>query len=103
MDTRHDQSSATTALSPIRYQLDLATLGYGSGRLLQRTALRSNRSLRDATVAFLIDGGISLEAISQQDRTILFSNLGRGYASTAPVASSSTSTHKETSDGPDHD
>jgi hypothetical protein len=56
--------------------------------------------LRDATVAFLADVGISLAAMSEQDRTILFSHVGRGYASTLP---SSTKNHKESSDGPDHD
>ncbi len=93
LSDRHEQQGETAG-----YQLDLATLGYGVGRLLQRTSLRSSRSLRDATVAFLADVGISLEAMSEQERTTLFSNVGRGHASTLP---SSTKNHKETAHGPD--
>ena len=95
MDTRQEQSDAM--LAPTLYQLDLATLGYGLGRLLQRTSLRSTRSLRNATVAFLADVGISLEAISEQERATFFSSVGRGYARTRP--SSSTSKHNESVGG----
>ena len=89
----------TTLPLPSLFHLDAATLGYAIGRLLRHTSLRSARALRNATVAFLADAGISLEAMSEPDRTVLFSSVGRGYGA-GPVPPRST--RKETSDGADH-
>jgi hypothetical protein len=66
---------------------------------LQQTSLRSNRSLTNAARAFLTDAGISLAAMSAQDREVLFRNVGRAYA-TKPLP---TSKRKEPTHGSDHD
>lgn len=89
------QDDAMMALSPALFHLDAATLGYAIGRLLRHTSLGSACALRNATVAFLADAGISLEAMSEQDRTVLFRSVGRGYG-TGPAPSS---TRKEVSHG----
>ena len=70
----------TTTPPPTLYHLDGETLGYAIGRLLRHTSLRSNRSLTNAARAFLTDAGISLAALSDRDKEVLFYHVGRGYA-----------------------
>ena len=67
---------------PPLYHLDLATLGEAIGRLLRHTSFRSSRKLRDMTIAFLTDAGISFAAMSDHDKEVLFTHVGRGYAAT---------------------
>lgn len=70
----------TTPTSPTRYQVELEAFGYAIGQLLKHTSFHASRALRDATVAFLIDAGIDFAAMPEQDKEVLFRNVGRGYA-----------------------
>ena len=72
----------TTTLRP--YYLHAAKLGYAIGRHLRRTSCRSYRSLRNATIAFLTDAGISFPAMSEQEKEVLFRSVGSGYAKPLP-------------------